>query len=194
MSSSRVPGRTLRRRFTLGSGPLKRTSDRVEFASRVLLLLALLLAAPVGLLAGAATYSGVLVTARHEAATRSTETATLLGDAPRSDTVEYVAVLATWTTQAGIGRSGLVEAPTGSPAGTSVDVWVDPAGRITDRPLTHGEVVGQGVVVGAVAVLGVVIAAMSCHLVVLLQLEGRRNRRWAAGWASVEPLWVSRFR
>jgi hypothetical protein len=166
----------------------------VEFASRVVLLLALLLAAPVGAVAGSATYSGVLVTAHHEAATRVAETATLLADAPRSDEVDDVRAQAVWTTPAGSTRTGEVDAPAGALAGTTVDVWVDGTGRLTDRPLTHGEVVGQGVVVGVVALLGVVIAGMSSHLLVLWLLERRRNRRWERGWASVEPLWVTRFR
>ena len=53
MSSVGVPSRTLRRRFTLGSGPLKPTSDRIEFLSRVVLVLLLLAALPVGLVVGA---------------------------------------------------------------------------------------------------------------------------------------------
>jgi hypothetical protein len=73
-------------------------------------------------------------------------------------------------------------------------VWVDAAGRITARPLTDGEVTGQGVVIGVLVAMCALIAGMSSHLVVLWLLERRRYRRWATGWASVEPLWVSRFR
>jgi hypothetical protein len=195
VSSRRVPERTLRRRFTLGSGPLKRTSDRVEVLSRIVLALALLLAVPLGLLAGAVTYTGVAATAQHQVATRLPETATLLSDAPNSEAATVsVPTSATWTTPGGEARTGKVDAAPGSRAGMTVGVWVDGTGRLTERPLTHGEVVGQGVVIGVLTALGAVIFGMSTHLVVLWLLERRRYRRWEAGWASVEPLWVSRFR
>jgi hypothetical protein len=185
----------LRRRFTLGSGPLKRTSDRVEFLSRVVLVLALLAATPAGLAVGTATYTGVLATAEHQAVTRSPTTATLLADAPAKNGTGTAGVptSATWTAPGGASRTGQVDAPAGARAGTTVDVWVDRAGALTDRPLTSGEVVGQGVVVGVLTGLGLVIAGLSSHLVVLVLLERRRLRRWEAGWAAVAPLWGSRF-
>jgi hypothetical protein len=184
----------VRRRFTLGSGPLKRTSDRVEFLSRVVLALALLLAVPFGLLAGAVAYTGVVDTAGQQAATRIQETATLLADADRDPAVSSVPTQATWTAPAGAARTGTVEASPGALAGSTVEIWVDERGRITGRPLTDGEVTGQAVVIGVLVGLGAVIAGMSSHLVVLWLLERRRFRRWETGWTSVEPLWVSRFR
>jgi hypothetical protein len=195
VSSHRPAWRTLRRRFTLGSGPLKRTSDRVEFLSRVALALVLLLAVPVGLLAGAAAYVDVSATAQLQADTRSPETATLLLDAPDSGTAEIsVPTSATWTTPDGTTRTGEVDATPGAVAGTTVDVWVDERGRITERPLTEGEVTGQAGVIGVLIALALVIVGMSSHLVVLWMLERRRYRRWEAGWTSVAPMWVTRFR
>jgi hypothetical protein len=195
VSSRRVPGRTLRRRFALGSGPLKRTSDRVEFVSRVVLALALLLAVPLGLLGGAVAHTGVEATAQQQADTRTPALALLLADAPDGTAAEVsVPASAGWTAPDGGARTGTVDASPGAPAGTTVDVWVDERGRITDPPLTGSEVTGQAVVIGSLVSLAVVIAGMSGHLVVLWLLERRRYRRWEAGWASVEPLWVSRFR
>jgi hypothetical protein len=167
----------------------------VEFLSRVVLALALLLAVPLGLLAGAVTYTGVAATAQQEADTRTTETATLLADAKDGTASDAsVPTPATWTAPDGEPRTGTVEATPGARAGSTVDVWVDAAGRLTDRPLSPGEVVGQSVVVGVLVALGAVIAGLTSHLVTLWVLERRRYRRWEAGWASVEPLWVSRFR
>jgi hypothetical protein len=40
------------RQFTLGSGPLKRGSDTVEYVSRLLVLLVVLLSVPVALTVG----------------------------------------------------------------------------------------------------------------------------------------------
>jgi hypothetical protein len=195
VSSRRDAGRTLRRRFTLGSGPLKRTSDRVEFVSRVVLALALLLAVPLGLLAGAMAHTAVAALEQQQAATRTAATATLLADAADGRPGDLsVPTSALWTAPDGAGRTGHVDAEPGARAGSTVDIWVDQAGRLTERPLTDGEVTGQAVVIGVLVGLGAVIAGMTSHLVALWLLERRRFRRWERGWASVEPLWVSRFR
>jgi hypothetical protein len=193
--SRRGPARTLRRRFTLGSGPLKRASDRVEFASRVVLALALLLAVPLGLLAGAVAHTAVAALEQQQTATRIAATATLVADADdESSGIVSVPTSAVWTGPDGAARSGHVDAEPGARAGSTVDIWVDEAGRLTERPLTDGEVTGQAVVIGVLVGLGALIAGMSSHLVVVWLLERRRFRRWERGWASVEPLWVSRFR
>jgi hypothetical protein len=195
VSSGDVAGRTLRRRFTLGSGPLKRMSDRVEFLSRVALALALLLSIPLGLRAGTAAYLSLAATADQQAAARSPQTATLLADAARDwSGAASVPTQATWTTPDAAVRTGVIDAAPGALAGSTVEVWVDGTGRITARPLTDSQVTGQGVVIGALTALGLLIAGMSTHLTVLWLLERRRIRRWEAGWTAVEPLWVTRFR
>jgi hypothetical protein len=195
VSTGRGPERTLRRRFTLGAGPLKRTSDRVEFASRVVLALALLLAVPLALLAGAVAHTAVTAVEQEQVAARTAETATLVADAPENSSgAVSVPTPAVWTAPDGAARTGHVRAEPGARAGSTVDIWVDRTGRLTERPLTDGEVVGQAVVIGVLVGLGTVIAGMTSHLVVLWVLERRRFRRWERGWASVEPLWVSRFR
>jgi hypothetical protein len=51
----------------------------------------------------------------------------------------------------------------------------------------------EALVAGSVISLGVVIAALTMHLVVQALLTRQRHRRWEAGWQAVEPLWVSRF-
>lgn len=190
---SRDP-RPLRRRFSLGSGPLKRRSDRLEFASRLLLLLALLCAVPAGLTAGAAAYAGTEVTAGHQAATRYPGTATLVFDAPEPEPGDdEAATTAIWTAPAGGTRTGRVEAPAGTRAGEVVDIWVDASGELSSAPLGRAEVAGQAVVVGALVAVCLAIAGLTGHLLVTWRLERRRSRNWAVGWASVEPLWVTRF-
>ncbi|WP_448628134.1 Rv1733c family protein [Geodermatophilus sp. URMC 64] len=196
MSGSRAPARTLRRRFVLGSGPLKRTSDRVEFLSRLVLLLALLTAVPAGLVVGGTAAADLRAVAEEQAATRQQASATLLSDAPEhsGSYPRKVPAAAVWTGPDGGSRTGDVDAPAGARAGSPVAIWVDPDGRVTEAPLTDSEITGQGVVLGALTTIGVIIAGLSSHLFVLWQLERHRFRRWEAGWAAVEPLWASRFR
>ena len=77
-------GRRLFRRFALGSGPLKRGTDRLQFVARVLLLITVLTAIPVALAVVTANYSQGRTVAAAEAAARHQVTATLLVDAAAS--------------------------------------------------------------------------------------------------------------
>lgn len=184
------------RRFTLGSGPLKRRSDRIELLSRIVLLLALVAAAPLGVVAGSAVADGLDTTAHQQLLARVQERATLLSDAtldPQASSMQ-VPTEATWLGPDGATHVGRVPAPAGLPAGSTVAVWVDrSSGRPVDPPLTDAVITDQSLVAGAVTFLGTVIAALSIHLVVLAVLSRRRARRWEAGWQQVEPLWISRF-
>lgn len=201
MPGRRPAPRALWRRFGLGSGPLKRTSDRVEVASRLALVLLLLLAVPAAELAGAARYSAVQSTVREQAGSRSAVTATLLADAPGthspgigSTVPSGVRATAAWEGPDGVSHTGTVTAAPGSRAGTPVTVWVDRAGRPTPAPIDEGEAVAQGTVTGVAVLAGVALAGVCGHAAVLWLLARRRLRRWGDDWAAVEPLWASRFR
>jgi hypothetical protein len=175
------------RRFTLGSGPLKRTSDRLQFLSRVLLVLTALAVAPLGALVAAHTSGHLHAVAREQAASRSLVTATLLGDAGGEDGT--VRVTATWATTDGVPHAGRVAAPAGSRAGTVVRVWVDRSGAVTSAPMADGDVAADtiaAVILGPGVVLGL---AGLAHVGLVAALDRRRLRRWAADWAEVEPLW-----
>lgn len=188
--------RSALRRFTLGSGPLKRRSDRVEFASRLFLVLALLCAAPVAVAAGTAVADGLSRTAHQQTVTRVEERATLVADAkgdPTSGTID-VPVQATWLGPDGNAHAGNVTAPIGLRAGSSVSVWLDrSSGTVVEAPMSDAVVTDQSLVVGAVTFLGMVIVGLSAHLAVVAILARRRARRWESGWEQVEPLWISRF-
>jgi hypothetical protein len=194
--STSSPTRRLLRRFTLGSGPLKRRSDRLEFLSRIVLALALLAAGPAGILAGTGLAGHLSSDAAARASSLVEVRATLLRDAPGQATAAdgTAATAATWAVPGGAARVGTVAAAPGTHAGTSVPVWLDRSGRPAEAPTARPEIVDQALVAGAVTVLGTVIAGLSLHLVVVWLLGRQRARRWAAGWESVEPLWVTRFR
>lgn len=190
-----LPFRRALRRFALGSGPLKRGSDRLEFASRLLLTLLLLLAAPLAVAAGSSVAAGVDATVQHQAHTRLPERATLLRDAaaqPSPGSLQ-TATLAAWLGPDGTFHVGSVPARPGTRAGTSVGIWVDRAGRPVEAPLAAGTARAQALVAGAVTFLAVVIAGLALHLSVLGVLNRRRSRRWETGWQAVQPLWGSHF-
>src|SRR5215204_3055266 len=75
-------GTALWRRLALGAGPLKRSSDRLQFLARVLLGCSLLTALPIALAVGTATHSGAQAEATAQAAERHEVDATLTEDAP----------------------------------------------------------------------------------------------------------------
>lgn len=189
MPADRAPRPGPVRRFTLGSGPLKRTSDRLQALSRLLLALAVLAVVPAAVLVGRATSGHLHDVARQQHAERASVPATLLFDAAGSPDGPPVATTATWAGADGVPHSGPVPTPGGARAGTVVRVWVDRAGSLTTAPLADGDIAADTV---AAVVLGpgsaLAVAALA-HVVLVTALDRRRARRWAEGWAAVEPLW-----
>lgn len=178
----------------LGSGPLKRTTDRLHALSRVVVLLAVLAAVPVGLEVGTAVAVALHETAQAQAAARSARTATLLAAAPVAPSPDGGDVLAPAQWQGPHGRpvTGKVIAPSGDPAGSAVTVWLDRAGRLTTEPLRDSDIAVQSLTAGTVAALGLPTLVALMHLLVVHLLDRARLRRWAAEWASIEPLWADR--
>lgn len=185
--------RRLVRRFTLGSGPLKRGSDRVQVAARLLLLIVLLAAAPVALAVATAIGSSTRNLADSQAADRRQVDATLLEDAPpvrdTADAMARTSVPASWTAPDGVEREGAIRVLAAAKAGTTVSVWVDEAGRVTTRPLDRTDVVSRAVTHGLATFLGISVLATLGHLTLCRLLDRRRLRRWATDWAVVEPVW-----
>jgi hypothetical protein len=191
-----TPGRSIRR-FTLGSGPLKRGSDRLEFLSRLLLTAVLLAAVAVALAVATATYSLGRSEVAQETAERHRVSAQLLEDAAApaggsGNGMDIGRAPAVWTAPSGADRSGPVPARVGAEAGSTVLVWVDDDGARTTRPLSTGDVVGRAL--GAAVLTYIAIAASACgaHLTVRRMLDRSRARRWAAEWALVGPVWTGR--
>lgn len=191
------------RRFTLGSGPLKRRSDRVQVVGRLVVLLSLLIAPPIAVAVADAMTAHLQQVAATEAAERAQIPAVLLTDAPEApargtdytDAVPVsVPVRATWSPSAGGSREGFVMAPPGSPAGTAVRVWVDQNGELTAPPLDPGSIPNSAVAVGALPLVGVPAATALLYGLFCAALNAHRDRRWGRDWATVEPVWTSELR
>jgi hypothetical protein len=183
------------RRFTLGSGPLKRGSDRLEFLARVLLVCSLLAATPISLAAATATYTQARDQAATEAVDRHRVPARLLDDVPWPagevwDKEVKAQGIAVWTDPAGTERRVTVSVRAGARAGHTVYVWMDRDGNRTPPPMRAGDVTGRAVgqALGIFSVLSLI--ACGAYLWVRTLLDRSRFRRWAAGWASVEPVWT----
>ena len=177
------------RRFTLGSGPLKRTSDRLQVLSRLLVLLTVLAVVPLAALVSATVSGHLHEVARQQHAERASVPATLLFDAGPSADGRPVPTEAVWAGADGVPRTGRVPAAGSARAGTVVRVWADRTGALTTAPLSDGDVAADAiaaVVLGPGSALAVVALG---HVVLVTALDRRRARRWAEGWAAVEPLW-----
>jgi hypothetical protein len=188
------PGRSIRR-FTLGSGPLKRSSDRLEFLSRLLLTAVLLAAVAVALAVATATYSLGRSEVAQETAERQRVSAQLQEDAAvpaggSGNGMDVGRAPAVWTAPSGAERSGPVPARPDAEAGSTVLIWVDRDGARTTRPLATGDVVGRALGAGVLTYLAISASAFGAHLVVRRLLDRSRSRRWAAEWAAVEPVWT----
>jgi hypothetical protein len=189
MTADRVARPGPVRRFTLGSGPLKRTSDRLQVLSRLLLLLTVLAVVPLAAVVGTTVSGHLHQVARQQHAERASVPATLLFDAGPSADGRPVPTAAVWAGADGVPRTGRVPAAGSARAGTVVRVWVDRTGALTTAPLSDGDVAADAiaaVVLGPGSALAVVALA---HVVLVTALDRRRARRWAEGWAAVEPLW-----
>jgi hypothetical protein len=183
------------RRLTLGSGPLKRGSDRLEFLARVLLVCCLVTAIPIALAVGTATHTKVQAMADAQAAERHRVPATLLevdpaAPAEASASASWVQGPAVWTDPAGNERRGTVAVPAGARAGITVDVWIDREGARTPPPLSASDATGRAFSEGSATFGGLSLIAVGAYLSVRRLLDRSRFRRWAAEWATVEPVWT----
>ena len=185
------------RRFTLGSGPLKRTSDRIQFLARVLLVFSLVTAIPVALVVASVVHAQALTEARAESLERHQVDAELVADPTVStgesdDVVLAFRAPAVWPGPSGAEHTGVLVVPTGAKAGSTVAIWVDGDGDVTTRPLDAGDAKARAVGMAAVTYGWIAGLAAGAYLAFRASLDRSRLRRWAADWAVIEPEWTRR--
>jgi hypothetical protein len=179
----------------LDRNPLRRASDRVETVVLALLVAAFLAGLPFA--AGAAGAVTRAVAGRVQAvqrATRSEVPAILLRAAPLSTAAPGVLpdVAARWTAPDGVRRTGQVSVLPGTPAGTTVRVWVTRDGQLTGPPMPDSQVCGQ--VALAEAGAGAALALVLClaGLLARRSLDRRRAAAWDEEWRVTGPRWTTR--
>ncbi|MFF9454168.1 Rv1733c family protein [Streptomyces flaveolus] len=177
--------------------PLRRRTDRMQ----AWIVLGLLLAAPAAALAamftvGDAAYRHYRDTAAHQERTRDHVPAVLVRDAPRhpepgSDEARktrYPVEVRFTAPDAGT-RTGKADVEPGLPAGSTVLVWVDTAGGITDPPLDAGQIRSRTMGWAILAFLGVILTGLAAHGVTGLLLHRRNLAEWDRAWAATSPRW-----
>lgn len=194
MPHNRVPPGHVLRRFTLGSGPLKRTSDRLQHLGRILLVCVLLTGVAIALAVATAAYTQGVAKAAAQAATRHQVTAELTEDAKppaaeSSSASGWGTASVTWHDPAGGPHRSVLSVPAGAQAGSTLFVWVDGSGDRTTRPITRGDAVYAGIGYGLVTYLAITAVALTAYRLFRGSLDRGRSRRWATEWAAVEPVW-----
>ena len=189
------------RGFTLGSGPLKRRSDRLQVVARVVVVLAVATAPALAVAAATATTADLASVATTQAADRHPSRALVLHDAPvRTDQqddsyppVLTVATTAQWIAPDGAVHEGTVRVRPGTQAGTSVPVWVGSDGELATPPLPAQSIQGSAMAVGALVLVGVPVTVWTLYFFLCFALDAGRERAWEKGWAAVEPIWGTRL-
>jgi hypothetical protein len=175
--------------------PLRRRTDRVESTLRVLLVLAFLAGGPL-----LASQAGRWTQALGQREIRRQHSwqqvdAVLLQVAPQpfysSGSMAIYWVPGRWQAPSGARRIGEVPTPAGLPAGASVRIWVNDAGRLTGhRPLTPHVVALRMVLAELAAAGGLALALLIVSGLARWQLNRRRLANWAMEWAAFGPRWT----
>ena len=176
--------------------PLRRGTDRVEGALRLVMIILAVLAVPAAsVAAGRWADHYALHRAQVQRTVDHQVTAVLLRDAPAIGTpdpytsVQTAWVPARWQPPGQPPRTGEVLAVAGARKGSTVRTWIDPSGAVTDPPhgpprrrrqrlaRRHGDLLVSWVLLVAAGTLA--------HRM----LDRRRLRAWEAEWRASGPQW-----
>ncbi|MGD1216991.1 hypothetical protein AB9Q10_01005 [Streptomyces krungchingensis] len=179
--------------------PLRRRSDQVRAWIGLSLLLAAPAAAPAAMfLGGDAAYRHYARTAQHQAQTRHQTTAVLLEDVPRhpepgsaeAKEARYPAKVR-FTDPEGRTRTATTDVQPALSKGSTVRIWADTDGKITDPPLSPGQIRGRAMSSGIVAALGVHATAAAAYGIATRILHRRNLAAWDTAWAETAPRWAT---
>jgi hypothetical protein len=178
--------------------PLRRRSDRAETVVLGALLATFLAAAPfAAYIAGSLAHATYAREAQAQRATLRQVPATLLQATPKITAYPGAGVIplgvdARWRAPDGQVRTGLLFAPPGAAAGSTILVWVNHAGQQADPPLGRAQLatrarLAEELTVGVLAITLTVIGWLARR-----SLNRRRMAAWDADWLATGPRWTSR--
>jgi hypothetical protein len=186
------------RGLRLDRNPLRRGYDRAETLVLGALLAAFLASAPFAALAvGNLAYHLSARAAQAQRAALHQVPATLLRSAspwqayPDAGGIAPVAD-ARWRAPDGQVRTGKLLVPAGATAGSTVLVWTDHVGQLTNPPLNQTELVSRAQLAAGGAVGALAAATGVAGWLVRRFLDRRRMAAWDADWLANGPRWSPR--
>lgn len=186
----------LARWFGFDRNPLRRPSDRMESLLRLAVLILLITAVPMAMMAaGRLTDQLATRSAHSQQAADHQVTAVLLAAAAGTgapdpySTVQTTWVMARWELPGLPVRSGEVLAPVGSPAGSTIRIWVDRTGAISDPPADQRDVSAEVTIAVMFTCMASLFLLFGSAALAGQALNRRRLETWDAEWRSIGPRW-----
>lgn len=194
-------GRLTRLRRWLGwdRNPLRRGTDRIEGALRLVTLILVLVAVPLVTIAvGRQADHLAIRDAQAQRATEHLVNAVLLENAPATgvpdpySSIQTAWVKARWQPPGRPARTGVVLVMAGARAGSTVPTWIDASGAVAVPPPDHRDIVGDVWVAVVTACLVSLTVLLGSAALLRRGLDHRRLSKWDAEWRASGPLWTGR--
>jgi hypothetical protein len=185
--------------FGFDRNPLRRGTDRIQAALRLVTVLVLVAGVPAAAVAAGRQADHLALNRAHaQQATDRLVTAVLLQNAPASGVpdpytdVQAVWVQARWQPPGQPPRTGQVLAVAGARQGSAVQTWIDSSGAVTAPPMDHRDITGDVCVAVVATCLVSWLLLLASGALARRALDRRRLRAWEAEWRASGPLWSGR--
>jgi hypothetical protein len=189
----------LARWLGIDRNPLRRGTDRLEAALRLVVILLAVAAVPaVAVVVGRWADHDALHRAQAERAVNHQVTAILLADAPATGIPDpYTSVQTAWVPAryqppGQPPRTSEVLAVIGAHKGSTVQTWIDSSGAVTGPPINHRILVGDVWIAVVATCLVPWLLLLAASVIVRRMLDRWRLRAWEAEWRASGPLWSGR--
>jgi hypothetical protein len=189
----------LARWLGIDRNPLRRGTDRLEAALRLVVILLAVAAVPaVAVVGGGGGDHDAPPPAPGERAVNHQVTAILLADAPATGIPDpYTSVQTAWVPAryqppGQPPRTSEVLAVIGAHKGSTVQTWIDSSGAVTGPPINHRILVGDVWIAVVATCLVPWLLLLAASVIVRRMLDRWRLRAWEAEWRASGPLWSGR--
>ncbi|MEU1891534.1 Rv1733c family protein [Streptomyces pristinaespiralis] len=193
------PARARVRLWRWRRGPLRRRSDALQAWTGLVLALAVAAAAPAAtVIVHNSVHGSLRAGAAADARSRAPVDAVLVRDVPRhpepgSEEARHTLYPAEvrFFGPDGRPRTGQADVRPGLSAGSTVRVWRDAQGRLTDPPMAAGEIRSRALGWAAAAGAAVALTGAGAYGVTAMALDRRRDAGWERAWADTGPRWTT---
>ena len=196
------PGRCLARLarwFGFDHNPLRRGTDRIQAALRLVTVVVLVAGVPAAAVAAGQRADHLALNRAHaQQATDHPVTAVLLQNAPATGTpdpytdVQMTWAQARWQPPGQPPQTGQVLAVAGALKGSIVRTWIGPSGAVTSPPMGHRDIAGAVCVAVAGTCLVSWLVLLVAGTLARRALDRRRLNAWEAEWRASGPQWSGR--